>query len=108
MASTARKACSRPTSPTSCTRRPPPASRCNAARPQQGTQLMNFRPMKLLPLAMALAVVPMFAHGEDLLDAYHQAVANDPVLAQQLAQRNIKIGRASCRRSTKVKDAPLI
>ena len=50
---------------------------------------MNFRPMKLLPLAMALAVVPMFAHGEDLLDAYHQAVANDPVLAQQLAQRNI-------------------
>lgn len=50
---------------------------------------MNFRPMKLLPLAMALAVVPMFAHGEDLFDAYQQAVSHDPVLAQQLAQRNI-------------------
>ncbi|HET7267944.1 MAG TPA: TolC family outer membrane protein [Oleiagrimonas sp.] len=50
---------------------------------------MKFRPLKLLPLAMALAAVPMFAHGEDLLDAYHQAVANSPVLAQQLAQRNI-------------------
>lgn len=49
---------------------------------------MNVRPMKLLPLAIALAVVPMFAHGEDLIDAYQQALANDPVLAQQVAQRN--------------------
>ncbi|HET7330721.1 TolC family outer membrane protein [Dyella sp.] len=49
---------------------------------------MNVRLMKLLPFAIALAVAPMFAHGEDLLDAYQQALANDPVLAQQVAQRN--------------------
>ncbi|HET7663410.1 MAG TPA: TolC family outer membrane protein [Rhodanobacteraceae bacterium] len=49
---------------------------------------MNVRLMKLLPVAIALAVAPMFAHGEDLLDAYQQALANDPVLAQQVAQRN--------------------
>lgn len=49
---------------------------------------MNVRPVKLLPLALALAVAPMFAHGEDLLDAYHQALSMDPVLSQQLAQRN--------------------
>ncbi len=49
---------------------------------------MNVRPVKLLPLALALAVAPMFAHGEDLFDAYQQALTNDPVLAQQVAQRN--------------------
>lgn len=49
---------------------------------------MNVRPVKLLPLALALAVAPMFAHGEDLLGAYQQALANDPTLAQQVAQSN--------------------
>ncbi len=49
---------------------------------------MNARPVKLLPLALALAVAPMFAHGEDLFDAYQAALANDPTLAQQVAQSN--------------------
>ncbi len=49
---------------------------------------MNIRSLTLLPLAAALVAAPMLAHGEDLLDAYHQALANDPVLARQVAQRN--------------------
>ncbi len=49
---------------------------------------MNLRPMKLLPLVAALVAAPMLAHGENLLDAYHQALANDPVLAQEVATRN--------------------
>jgi outer membrane protein len=43
--------------------------------------------LKLLPLALAMATCPMLAHGENLLDAYRQARANDPVLAQAEAQR---------------------
>ncbi|TAL74018.1 MAG: type I secretion protein TolC [Rhodanobacter sp.] len=42
--------------------------------------------MKLLP-ALLLALAPMLVHGEDLMDAYRQAVANDPVLATADAQR---------------------
>ncbi len=52
---------------------------------------MNFRPMKLLPLAAALALAPLVgAHAQslDLLKAYQQAIANDPTLAQQVAARN--------------------
>jgi outer membrane protein len=43
--------------------------------------------LKLLTLALALAAGPMTSHAEDLLDAYRQARANDPVLAQSDAQR---------------------
>ena len=43
--------------------------------------------LKLLTLALALAAVSLPSHGEDLLDAYHQARANDPVLAQADATR---------------------
>ena len=38
--------------------------------------------LKLLTLALSLAAVSLPSHGEDLLDAYRQARANDPVLAQ--------------------------
>jgi outer membrane protein len=43
--------------------------------------------LKLLTLALALAVVSLPSHGEDLLDAYRQARANDPVLSQADANR---------------------
>ncbi|HEY8682602.1 MAG TPA: TolC family outer membrane protein [Rhodanobacter sp.] len=43
--------------------------------------------LKLLTLALALAAVSLPGHGEDLLDAYHEARANDPVLSQADATR---------------------
>ena len=43
--------------------------------------------LKLLTLALALAAVSLPSHGEDLLDAYREARANDPVLAQADAPR---------------------
>jgi len=38
--------------------------------------------LKLLTLALAMAAVSLPSHGEDLLDAYRDARANDPVLMQ--------------------------
>ncbi len=43
--------------------------------------------LKLLTLALAMAAISLPSHGEDLLDAYKQARANDPVLAQADATR---------------------
>lgn len=43
--------------------------------------------LKTLTLALALAVISLPSHGEDLLDAYRDARANDPVLAQADATR---------------------
>ena len=43
--------------------------------------------LKLLTLALALAVTSLPSHGEDLLDAYREARASDPVLAQADATR---------------------
>ena len=43
--------------------------------------------VKLLPMLLLLAVVPLSGRGEDLMDAYHQAIANDPVLATADATR---------------------
>jgi outer membrane protein len=43
--------------------------------------------LKLLTLALALAAVSLPSHGEDLVDAYRDARANDPVLAQADATR---------------------
>lgn len=43
--------------------------------------------LKMIPLAVMLATCPMFAHAENLLDAYRQAYANDPTLAQAESQR---------------------
>ncbi|WP_426701063.1 TolC family outer membrane protein [Rhodanobacter sp. Col0626] len=43
--------------------------------------------LKLLTLALALAAISLPSHGEDLLDAYHDARANDPVLSQADATR---------------------
>jgi outer membrane protein len=43
--------------------------------------------LKLLPLALALAAMSLPGHGEDLLDAYRDARANDPVLSQADATR---------------------
>ncbi|MCP1373197.1 TolC family outer membrane protein [Dyella lutea] len=43
--------------------------------------------LKLLTLALALSAISLPSHGEDLLDAYREARANDPVLSQADAQR---------------------
>lgn len=43
--------------------------------------------LKLLTFALAMAVMSLPSHGEDLLDAYRQARANDPVLSQADATR---------------------
>jgi outer membrane protein len=43
--------------------------------------------LKLLTLALALSATALPGHGEDLMDAYRQARANDPVLSQAEAQR---------------------
>jgi outer membrane protein len=43
--------------------------------------------LKLLTLALALSAIALPSHGEDLLDAYREARANDPVLSQQEATR---------------------
>ncbi|HEY8682871.1 MAG TPA: type I secretion protein TolC, partial [Rhodanobacter sp.] len=43
--------------------------------------------VKLLPLMLCLGLVSMPGHGEDLMDAYHQAIANDPVLSTADAAR---------------------
>jgi outer membrane protein len=43
--------------------------------------------LKLLTLALSLAAISLPSHGEDLLDAYRDARANDPVLAQADATR---------------------
>jgi outer membrane protein len=43
--------------------------------------------LKLLTLALALTAFPFAGHSEDLLDAYREARANDPVLAQSDATR---------------------
>ena len=43
--------------------------------------------LKLLPLLLCLGLMPLPGHGEDLMDAYHQAIANDPVLSTADAAR---------------------
>jgi outer membrane protein len=44
-------------------------------------------PFKLLPLSLALALVPAFASAEDLIQVYDLARQNDPVLSGAEAQR---------------------
>ncbi len=44
-------------------------------------------PFKLLPLSLALALVPAFASAEDLIQIYDLARQNDPVLSGAEAQR---------------------
>jgi len=43
--------------------------------------------LKLLIFALAVAALPLSGHGEDLLDVYRQARANDPLLSQAQATR---------------------
>lgn len=43
--------------------------------------------VKLLPLLLCMVLAPLPGHAEDLMDAYRQAVANDPVLANADATR---------------------
>lgn len=43
--------------------------------------------LKLLPLVLGVSLLSPLARGEDLMDAYHQAVANDAVLATAEATR---------------------
>ena len=42
---------------------------------------------KLLPLLLCLGLLPLRGHAEDLMDAYRQAIANDPVLSTADAAR---------------------
>jgi outer membrane protein len=42
---------------------------------------------KLLPLLLCLGLAPLASHGEDLMDVYRQAIANDPVLSTADAAR---------------------
>ncbi|MEP6898903.1 MAG: TolC family outer membrane protein [Rhodanobacter sp.] len=43
--------------------------------------------LKLLPLLLCLGLAPLPGHAEDLMDAYRQAIANDPVLSTADATR---------------------
>nr|WP_049623622.1 TolC family outer membrane protein [Frateuria defendens] len=43
--------------------------------------------VKPLLLALGLVLAPLAVHGEDLMDAYREAIANDPVLATADAAR---------------------
>lgn len=43
--------------------------------------------LKLLPALLLLAIAPLPGHGEDLMEAYQQAIANDPVLSTADAKR---------------------
>jgi outer membrane protein len=43
--------------------------------------------MRLRLPTLALAIIPLAGHGKDLLDAYQEARANDPVLSQSNATR---------------------
>lgn len=43
--------------------------------------------VKLLPLLLCLGLAPMPGHAEDLMDAFRQALANDPVLSTADAAR---------------------
>src|SRR5574337_1233945 len=52
------------------------------------------------PLLLVLAVLPLTARADDLLDAYRQAVANDPVLssasaAQRVTAENVPQARSA-------------
>jgi outer membrane protein len=43
--------------------------------------------LKLLPLLLCIGLAPLPSHGEDLMDSFRQAIANDPVLANSDATR---------------------
>jgi len=43
--------------------------------------------LKLLPVLLLLVIAPLSGHGEDLMEAYQQAIANDPVLSTADATR---------------------
>ena len=43
--------------------------------------------VKLLPLLLCMVLAPLPGHAEDLMDAYRQAIANDPVLSTADAAR---------------------
>ena len=43
--------------------------------------------VKLLPLLLCMVLAPLPGHAEDLMDAYQQAIANDPVLSTADAAR---------------------
>ncbi|TCV94187.1 outer membrane protein [Luteibacter rhizovicinus] len=56
--------------------------------------------LSLLPFLIGLGLLCSSAHGEDLLDAFRQAVANDPVLAtaqatQRVAAAGVPIARSA-------------
>ncbi len=45
--------------------------------------------LKWLPLLLCLGLLPLSGHAEDLMDAYRQAIANDPVLGTADAARRV-------------------
>jgi outer membrane protein len=55
---------------------------------------------RCLLLLLGLALLPLAGHGEDLMDAYRQAIANDPVLssanaAQRVTAENVPQARSA-------------
>lgn len=42
-----------------------------------------------LPLLLGLVLLPQASHGEDLMDAFRQAIANDPVLSSASAAQRV-------------------
>ncbi len=61
---------------------------------------MSVMRTKWLPLMLGLALLPLASRGEDLMDAYRQAIANDPVLssasaAQRVTAENVPQARSA-------------
>ena len=51
-----------------------------------------------LPLLLGLTLLPLASRGEDLLDAYRQAIANDPVLSSaKTSRRRVRPCCHNCR-----------
>lgn len=50
---------------------------------------MSIMCTRWLPLLLGLALLPLASRGEDLMDAYRQAIANDPVLSSASAAQRV-------------------
>src|ERR1700744_737811 len=86
MAVIAKRGCSKPTCPISHM----PRHRVDLffdSKPFDPFSMRQPMRLKLLTLALALAALPLTGRSEDLLDAYREARANDPVLSQSDATR---------------------
>ena len=50
---------------------------------------MSVMRAKYLPLLLGLALLPLASHGEDLMDAFRQAITNDPILSTASAAQRV-------------------